>query len=270
MKTVIGVKFRENGKIYYYDPADEIFQIDDYVFVDTLMGLELAVVAVANKEIDEKCLRNELKSIKGKANNNDKKIAEENKVAAKKAFDFCKDKIESYKLPMTLIEARYLFDKSKLIFSFTSDERVDFRDLVKDLGSIFRTRIELRQISVRDQLSQMNGCCGICGRELCCQKFINDFDTVSVKMIKEQNLSLNTSKMTGNCGKLMCCLRYEQNVYEDKANMLPKPGAKVFCKTEGKGVVDSVEYLKELVRVKFVDNENNYYYKKIKASDLEY
>ena len=151
MKTVIGVKFRENGKIYYYDPVDEIFQIDDYVFVDTLMGLELAIVAVANKEIDEKCLRNELKSIKGKANNNDKKIAEENKVAAKKAFDLCKDKIESYKLPMTLIEARYLFDKSKLIFSFTSDERVDFRDLVKDLGSIFRTRIELRQISVRDQ-----------------------------------------------------------------------------------------------------------------------
>lgn len=270
MKTVIGVKFRENGKIYYYDPVDEIFQINDYVFVDTLMGLELAVVAVANKEIDEKCLRNELKSIKGKANNNDKKIAEENKVAAKKAFDLCKDKIESYKLPMTLIEARYLFDKSKLIFSFTSDERVDFRDLVKDLGSIFRTRIELRQISVRDQLSQMEGCCGICGRELCCQKFMNDFDTVSVKMIKEQNLSLNTSKMTGNCGKLMCCLRYEQNVYEDKANKLPKPGAKVFCKTEGKGVVDSVEYLKELVRVKFVDNENNYYYKKIKASDLEY
>ena len=270
MKTVIGVKFRDNGKIYYYDPGDEIFKINDYVFVDTLMGLEFAIVIVSNKEIDEKCLKSDLKKIRGRASINDRKIADENILSAKKAFVICKEKISDYKLPMTLIEARYLFDKSKLIFSFTSDERVDFRDFVKDLGSVFKTRIELRQISVRDQLSQMTGCCGVCGRELCCQKFIKDFDTVSVKMIKEQNLSFNTSKMTGSCGKLMCCLRYEQNVYEDKADKLPKTGAKVFSKTDGNGVVDSVEYLKEVIRVKFVDNENNSYYKKVKASELEY
>ena len=150
MRTVIGVKFRENGKVYYYDPGESVLQEGDCVFVDTLMGLELAYVAVANKDVDEKVLKNELKSIRGIATINDKKVAEDNKVAAKKAFGICKEKIEYYKLPMTLIEARYLFDKSKLIFSFTSDERVDFRDLVKELGSIFRTRIELRQISVRD------------------------------------------------------------------------------------------------------------------------
>lgn len=268
MRIVVGVKFRENGKVYYYDSVNNKLNVGDYVLVETLMGLEFAIVAVANKEINDEKIEFELKSIVRVASNYDKFIADENEKEAKKAFNICKDKINDYGLQMNLIEARYLFDKSKLIFSFTAEERVDFRDLVKDLGATFKTRIELRQISVRDQLRQTFGCCGVCGRELCCQSFLNDFDVVSVKMIKDQNLSLNMSKVTGNCGKLMCCLRYEQNVYEYKAKKLPKVGTKVVASDEGEGIVDSVEYLREAIRVKFRDNEGNYYFKKFKADEV--
>ena len=270
LDQVIDVYFDAFQKRYYFlnNPKFSV-EINDQVIVETQMGLAIGKV-ISLKKAAIKSNGEALKMIIRVATKKDIEKNNELKAEAIKAGYIFKNKLRKYNLNLKLVSTEYTFDKKKLIFYFASEDRVDFRELVKELASIFRVRIELRQISVRDQLSQMEGCCGICGRELCCQKFINDFDTVSVKMIKEQNLSLNTSKMTGNCGKLMCCLRYEQNVYEDKANKLPKPGAKVFCKTEGSGVVDSVEYLKELVRVKFVDNENNYYYKKIKASDLEY
>ena len=168
---------------------------------------------------------------------------------------------------MNLVEARYIFDNSKLLFYFTADGRIDFRELVKDLASIFRTRIELRQIGVRDEIKRMGGN-GICGRELCCCSFLNDFDTVSIKMAKEQNLSLNAAKITGSCGRLMCCLRYEQNVYEDKMKNLPKMGA-IVSTEDGEGVVEGIEVLNEILKVKLKDEDDNYYYKKYNASDVK-
>jgi cell fate regulator YaaT (PSP1 superfamily) len=179
----------------------------------------------------------------------------------------CKEKIAEHKLEMDLVEARYLFDRSKLMFYFTAEDRIDFRDLVKDLAAIFKTRIELRQIGVRDQVKRLGGN-GPCGRELCCCSFLSDFDTVSIKMAKEQNLSLNASKITGLCGRLMCCLRYEQNVYDDKMKKLPHVGAIV--KTEdGEGTVDQVEVLKEIIRVKLQDENENFYYKRFNAADVK-
>ena len=168
---------------------------------------------------------------------------------------------------MNLVEARYVFDNSKLLFYFTADGRVDFRDLVKDLAGIFKTRIELRQIGVRDEIKRMGGN-GICGRELCCCSFLNNFDTVSIKMAKEQNLSLNAAKITGNCGRLMCCLRYEQNVYEDKMKKLPNIGA-IVSTEDGEGTVEGIEVLNEVLKVKLKDEEDNYYYKKFNSSDVK-
>lgn len=265
-KTVIGVKFKELGKIYFFDPQKEKFEKGDFVIVETSIGEQYTEVLIPNKEIPEANLRAPLKPIIRKANFKDKKHHEENKKKEKEALKTAQKLINKYKLEMNLTDVEYTFDNSKLLFYFTADGRIDFRDLVKELASIFKTRIELRQIGVRDEVRKIGGN-GICGRELCCCSFLENFDTVSIKMAKQQNIALNASKISGNCGRLMCCLKYESEVYEDKLKRLPKVGATV--KTEdGTGIVDGLETLKEKVRVKFKDGEG-FFYKKYDAKDIK-
>ena len=265
-KTVIGVKFKELGKIYFFNPKGEKFEKGDFVIVETSLGEQYTEVIVPNKEIPESKLTAPLKPIIRKANFKDKKHHEENKKKEKDALNTAQKLINKYKLDMNLTDVEYTFDNSKLLFYFTADGRVDFRDLVKELASIFKTRIELRQIGVRDEVRKIGGN-GICGRELCCCSFLENFDTVSIKMAKQQNIALNAAKISGNCGRLMCCLRYESEVYEDKLKRLPKVGATV--KTEdGEGIVDGLETLKEKVRVKMKDGDG-FFYKKYDAKDIK-
>jgi len=265
-KVVIGVKFKELGKIYYFDPKGEKFEKGDFVIVETSLGEQYTEVVVGNKEVSESNLTAPLKPIIRKANNKDKKHNEDNKKKEKDALNTAEKLIKKYKLDMNLTNVEYTFDNSKLLFYFTAEGRIDFRDLVKELASIFKTRIELRQIGVRDEVRKIGGN-GICGRELCCCTFLENFDAVSIKMAKEQNIALASSKISGNCGRLMCCLRYEHEVYEEKLKRLPKVGAIVKTE-EGEGVVDSLETLKEKVRVKLRDGEG-YFYKKYDAKDIK-
>ena len=266
MKEIIGVRFKKPGKIYFFDPKHKILDVGSYVIVETAMGEEYAEVVIANKRIAEEKLTSELKPIIRIATKQDRIRNEENKKKEKEAFEICKKNIKKHKLEMNLTDVEYKFDHSKMIFYFTADGRVDFRDLVKDLAAIFKTRIELRQIGVRDEVKRIGGN-GICGRELCCCSFLGNFETVSIKMAKEQNISLNPSKISGNCGRLMCCLKYEQEAYEEKLEKLPKVGAIVRTE-EGEGIVDSIEILKEKVRVKFRDKEG-FFYKKYDAKDIK-
>ena len=230
------------------------------------MGPEYGTVEIGESEVDENKLANPLKKIIKKANEEDKKQNKINLEKNKKAFETCKKEISKFKLEMELVEARYLFDRSKLVFYFTADERIDFRELVKSLAAIFKTRIELRQIGIRDQIKRFGGN-GVCGRELCCCAFQGSGDSVTIKMAKEQNLSLNASKITGACGRLMCCLKYEQNVYEDKQKNLPHSGAIVKVK-EGEGTVENVEVLKGVIKVKLKDEEGNNYFKRYNADEV--
>ncbi len=265
-KIVIGVKFKETGKIYFFNPKGEKFEKGDFVIVETSIGEQYTEVVVPNKEVPEANLNAPLKGIIRKANFKDKKHHEENKKKEKEAFNTAEKLIKKYKLDMNLTNVEYTFDNSKLLFYFTAEGRIDFRDLVKELASIFKTRIELRQIGVRDEVRKIGGN-GICGRELCCCSFLENFDSVSIKMAKQQNIALNAAKISGNCGRLMCCLKYEQEVYEDKLKRLPKVGATV--KTEdGEGIVDGLETLKEKVRVKLRDGEG-FFYKKYDAKDIK-
>ncbi len=238
-----------------------------YVIVETSMGEEYAEVVIENKFLPEEKIENELKPIVRVATYKDKKHYEENKVKEKEAFDICLEQIKKHKLDMNLTDVEYKFDNSKLLFYFTADGRIDFRDLVKDLAAIFKTRIELRQIGVRDEVKRIGGN-GMCGRELCCCSFLGNFETVSIKMAKEQNISLNPAKISGNCGRLMCCLKYEEDAYLEKLARLPKVGAIVKTPEGEEGVVDGIETLKERVRVKFRDKEG-YFYKKFDAKDLK-
>lgn len=265
-KTVIGVKFKEVGKIYFFDPKGEKLEKGDHVIVETAMGEEYTEVAVANKEIPESKLAAPLKPIIRKASYKDKKHNEENKKKEKEAFSTAEKLIKKYKLDMSLTSVTYTFDNSKLLFYFTADGRIDFRELVKELASIYKTRIELRQIGVRDEVRKIGGN-GICGRELCCCTFLENFDTVSIKMAKEQNIALASSKISGNCGRLMCCLRYEHDVYAEKLKRLPKIGATVKT-ADGDGIVDGIETLKEKIRVKLRDGEG-FYYKKYDVKDIK-
>ena len=267
MKEIIGVRFKRPGKIYFFDPKGEKINKGQYVIVETSMGEEYAEVVIENRMFDESKLETPLKPIIRIATNKDKKHNEENKKKEKDAFEICLKNIKKHELDMNLIDVEYKFDNSKILFYFTAEGRIDFRDLVKDLAAIFKTRIELRQIGVRDEVKRIGGN-GVCGRQLCCTTFLGNFETVSIKMAKEQNISLNPSKISGNCGRLMCCLKYEQDVYEEKLKYLPKVGAIVKSKEDGEGVVDSLETLKEIARVKFKDKDG-FYYKKFKASDLE-
>lgn len=267
MKNIVGVRFKRPGKIYFFDPGELQIIGREFVIVQTTEGEEYGEVAIANRSIPDEKVVAPLKKVIRIANKKDKMHHEENKKKEKEAFEICKKKIKEHNLEMTLTDVEFKFDNSKVLFYFTADGRIDFRDLVKDLASIFKTRIELRQIGVRDEVKRVGGN-GICGRELCCCSFLGNFETVSIKMAKEQNMSLNPSKISGNCGRLMCCLKYEQDVYEEKLSRLPKMGAIV--KTEdGEGIVDGVETLKEKVRVKLKDSEGEYFYKKYDAKDIK-
>ncbi len=267
MKNIVGVRFKRPGKIYFFDSGNLKLNYHDKVIVETSMGEDLGEVASYKRNMPEDNLANPLKKIIRIATSKDLKHYDENKKKEEEAFRICEEKIKKYKLDMHLIDVEYTFDNTKILFYFTADGRIDFRDLVKELASIFKTRIELRQIGVRDEVKRIGGN-GVCGRELCCCSFLSDFETVSIKMAKEQNIALNPSKISGNCGRLMCCLKYEQEVYEDKLKRLPKIGSTV--KTgDGEGIVDSVETLKEIVRVRFKDEDDNNFYKKYPASEIK-
>lgn len=266
MANIIGVRFKKPGKIYFFDPDGIEIEQGKHVIVETAMGKEYGEVAIANRNIPDNKLVKPLKKIIRVATNKDKKQHEENKEKEKEALKICEKKIKEHGLDMKLTDVEYKFDRSKLLFFFKADGRIDFRDLVKDLAAIFKTRIELRQIGVRDEVKNLGGN-GMCGRELCCCSFLGNFETVSIKMAKEQNISLNPSKISGNCGRLMCCLKYEQEVYEEKLKRLPKVGAIV--KTEdGEGEVCGVETLKEIVKVKFHDEEDTFF-KKYNSKDVK-
>ena len=268
MKNIIGIRFKKLGKIYFFNPKGLKVKKGDKVIVETTQGEELAEVLIPNRYVEDEKIIAPLKKVVRIANNRDIKRYDECRKIEKEAFDICKQKIKEHKLNMTLTEVECKFDNSKVIFYFTADGRIDFRDLVKDLAAIYRTRIEMRQIGVRDEVKRIGGN-GVCGRELCCCTFLSDFETVSIKMAKEQNISLNPSKISGNCGRLMCCLKYENEVYEDKLKRLPNIGAIV--KTEdGEGEVDGVETLKERVKVKFrTEDGDGYTYKRYDAKDIK-
>ena len=268
MKEIVGIKFKKPGKIYFFDPGHLKLKLRDKVIVDTANGEELAEISIANKLVEDDKVVEPLRKIIRYGNKKDFARLRENKEKEKEAFNICLEKIAKHKLPMKLINVEYKFDRSKLLFYFTADGRIDFRELVKDLAAIFKTRIELRQIGVRDEVKRIGGN-GVCGRELCCCTFLNNFEAVSIKMAKEQNMSLNPSKISGVCGRLMCCLKYEQDAYEEKLAKLPKIGSIVETE-DGEGVVDSIEILKENVRVKFNDEDGDgYFYKKYKADDIK-
>ena len=265
MKNIIGVRFRRLGKIYFFDPKYLIMRKGDYVIVDTADGEDIAEVMIPNRKIDDEKIVSPLKKVIRIANPRDMKHYEECKKREKQAFEFCNKKIKQLNLKMKLTDVEYKFNNTKIIFFFTADGRIDFRDLVKELAANYKTRIELRQIGVRDEVKRIGGC-GVCGKELCCCTHLSNFETVSIKMAKEQNLSLNISKLSGNCGRLMCCLKYEDNVYEEKLSRLPHVGA--IIKTEdGTGIIDSVETLAERVRVKLEDGDN-ITYKKYNVKDI--
>ncbi len=257
MKNIVGVRFKKPGKIYFFDPGNLKIKKDSYVIVETATGEAYGEAVIINRLIPEDKLVSPLKPVIRIATYKDIKHNEDNKKKEKEAMKICLEKIEKHKLDMKLIDVEYKFDNSKIIFYFTADGRIDFRELVKDLAAVFKVRIELRQIGVRDEIKRMGGN-GVCGRELCCCSFLGNFETVSIKMAKEQNISLNPSKISGNCGRLMCCLKYEQEAYEEKLARLPKIGAIV--KTEdGQGEVCSIETLKERVKVKFKDGDEVFY-----------
>ncbi len=248
---IVGVKFKEAGKIYYFDPCGVKVTTSDCVIVETARGLEYGFVAESNHELPEKNIIQPLRRVIRIADKKDREQYERNCELETSAMDICRKKIVEHGLDMKLIEAEHTFDNTKLMFYFTADSRVDFRELVKDLASVFKTRIELRQIGIRDEAKMLGGI-GICGRPFCCASFLSDFVQVSIKMAKEQNLSLNSTKISGACGRLMCCLRYEHETYEREIACTPKIGAKVSTK-DGVGVVVDTHVLTGLVKVKFVE-----------------
>lgn len=255
MITIIGVRFRKSGKVYYFNPAGFHIEKGNHVIVETVRGIEYGLVVLAPKKVPEEKIVSPLKEVIRVATEKDAKINEENEKLEKEAYKICQEKIRKHGLGMKLIDSEYTFDKNKLLFYFTADGRIDFRELVKDLASVFRTRIELRQIGVRDE-TKMLGAIGICGRPLCCNTFLSDFAPVSIKMAKEQNLSLNPAKISGMCGRLMCCLKNEEEVYEYLNSTLPHIGMTVKTFDGYEGEVQSVSVLKQLVKV-LISNEND-------------
>ena len=248
MIKVIGVRFKKAGKIYYFDPNELNINKEDYVIVETARGIEFGQCVIGVKEVSENDIIAPLKSVLRVADNEDIKRHQNNKAKEKDALNICTDKILEHGLDMKLIDVEYTFDNNKVILYFTADGRVDFRELVKDLATIFKTRIELRQIGVRDEAKMLGGL-GPCGRPMCCSSFLGDFASVSIKMAKEQNLSLNPTKISGICGRLMCCLNYEQSTYEDIRKRLPKVGS-IVKTSEGTGEVVQNNIVKESVKVK--------------------
>lgn len=248
MAEVIGVRFKEVGKVYYFDPNGKKYDTGTMVIVETAKGTECGEVAMSNKEIPDERVVSPLKPIIRAANARDFRIMEENTKKEQEAFDICVKKIEEHKLDMKLVDVEYTFDRSKILFCFTSDGRVDFRELVKDLAGVFRTRIELRQIGIRDESKKLGGL-GICGRPFCCGTFLGSFQPVTIKMAKEQGLSLSPSKISGTCGRLMCCLKYEQASYDHLLRHTPKVGA-IVDTAEGRGTVVENNLLTGMLKVK--------------------
>ena len=247
MAEVIGVRFKEVGKIYYFDPDGNTLKKGDRVIVETVRGIECGEVTMENREVDDEQIVKPLKKLIRSATPDDLETLEKNKKKEKEAFDICEQKIESFALEMNLVDVECTFDGSKILFYFTADGRIDFRELVKSLASVFRTRIELRQIGVRDEAKMLGGL-GVCGRPFCCKTFLGDFQPVAIKMAKEQGLSLNPTKISGTCGRLMCCLKYEQDGYEYLLKVTPKVGAIVDTK-EGKGTVVECNLLSGILKV---------------------
>ncbi len=252
---IVGVRFKPAGKVYYFDPDHASYRENDEVIVETARGIEFGFVVTANRTVMASDIVSPLKKILRMATAEDREHYEENNRRREEAFAVCKEKIIEHNIEMKLIDVEYTFDNNKLLFYFTADGRVDFRELVKDLASIFRTRIELRQIGIRDEAKLMGGL-GVCGRPFCCHSFLSDFVQVSIKMAKEQNLSLNSAKISGTCGRLMCCLRYEYDVYEEEIRKTPKMDAVVET-PDGEAVVCEVIPLAGLVRVKFLGNHSD-------------
>lgn len=254
MAQVVGVRFREIGKVYYFDPDSIAFQAGDRVIVETSRGIECGEIVTPNREVDDEKIVKPLKVIIRAATPEDLEAVQANRSKERRAAEICKKKIAERKLEMKLINVEYTFDSSKILFYFTADGRVDFRELVKDLAGIFHTRIELRQIGVRDE-SRMLGGLGICGRPFCCCSFLGDFHPVSIKMAKEQGLSLNPTKISGACGRLMCCLKYEQSAYDYLLKITPRVGTPVTT-PEGRGVVTDVSLISGVVKVRLDKNED--------------
>ena len=247
MAEIIGIRFKEVGKIYYFDPDGEQFVLGQPVVVETARGCECGTVAIANREIEDTAVTKPLKRVTRAATEADLKKIAENRQKEERAFKIAQEKIAACGLDMKLVEVEYAFDGSKILFYFTADGRVDFRELVKELAGVFRTRIELRQIGVRDEAKMLGGL-GICGRPFCCNSFLGEFQPVSIKMAKEQGLSLNPTKISGACGRLMCCLKYEQEAYEDLLRTTPKVGA-VVQTADGRGKVTEVNLLTGMLKV---------------------
>lgn len=255
MVTVIGVRFKKAGKIYYFDPDNIDTDGVKHVIVETARGVEFGNLVINKRQIQDDQIISPLKKVLRVATEEDVSIHQENQVKKRKAFEICSEKIRTHELEMKLIDAEYTFDNNKVIFYFTSDGRVDFRELVKDLASVFRTRIELRQIGVRDEAKIINGI-GSCGCGLCCANWLGDFEPVSIKMAKDQNLSLNPTKISGICGRLMCCLKYEHEVYLELKKGMPNEGELVIT-PNGKAIVINTQTIRELVRVRLVLGEKN-------------
>jgi len=269
MIKVIGVRFRRVGKIYYFDPLDLDIEQGDAVIVETARGVEFGRVVLGVREVNENCIVQPLKPVIRKATAEDIEVDANNRVKEKEAFKVCLEKISKRGLEMKLIECEYTFDNNKVLFYFTADGRIDFRELVKDLAAVFRTRIELRQIGVRDETKTLGGL-GICGRPLCCATYLSDFCPVSIKMAKEQNLSLNPTKISGTCGRLMCCLNNEEVAYEDLNSHLPNVGDRVTTKDGLQGEVHSVNVLKQMVKVLFTSEDGSKEAKDYKAEELSF
>lgn len=262
MATVVGVRFKTVGKVYYFDPAGENYPLGSRVIVETSRGIECGEVAMKSREVPDDSVVKPLKTVIRAATPEDLARLEENHRKEQSAAEICREKILKHGLEMKLVNVEYTFDGSKILFYFTADGRVDFRELVKDLASVFRTRIELRQIGVRDEAKMLGGL-GICGRPFCCSTFLGDFQPVSIKMAKEQGLSLNPGKISGACGRLMCCLKYEQEAYEDLIRRTPKVGFTVST-PDGEGTVVEVSLLTGALKVRLSSGDStteNYYNK---------
>ena len=266
MANVIGVRFRYAGKVYYFDPVDIKLEQGEKVIVETARGVECGEVVNPAREVDESEVVAPLKKVMRKATEEDLNQVEENRKKSEEAYQICLEKIQKHNLDMKLIDVEYTFDNNKVLFYFTADGRIDFRELVKDLAAVFRTRIELRQIGVRDEAKMMGGL-GVCGRSLCCSTHLTEFHPVSIKMAKEQSLSLNPTKISGTCGRLMCCLKYEQEVYDDLLRRIPRVGALVQTPV-GTGSVMYVSLLEEKVKVK-LDNNNDPDLKEYHVSEIK-
>ena len=269
MTKVIGVRFRRAGKVYFFSPGKLEIRHGDNVIVETARGVEFGSVVTGPREVEEERISQPLKSVIRIANRDDYRREEKNREKEKEAFSICQEKIRKHGLEMKLIDAEYTFDNNKVLFYFTADGRIDFRELVKDLASVFRTRIELRQIGVRDE-TKIRGGLGICGRELCCHTYLTEFAPVSIKMAKEQNMSLNPSKISGVCGRLMCCLTNEEQTYEELNSRLPVVGDTVTTPEKLKGDVQSVNVLRQLVKVVVTLDNDEKEVREYRAAELRF